>query len=183
VGNLALAMAECDDLSVCLIDADLRAAGLSSLFGLDDYPGLAEVLMQQQEPGRFMCRTPRSNLWVLPAGRHELDAGQALASTHLPELIAWLKRRHHYVLVDSAPALLFSDAGELAKVCDGVILTVALGSTRKEEADPRAGPAARGGRAGRRHGRHRRGEPAGRRAARVRGRGDLTRCPTSTTTR
>lgn len=135
VGNLALAMAECDDLSVCLIDADLRAAGLSSLFGLDDYPGLAEVLMQQQEPGRLMCRTPRSNLWVLPAGKPELDARTALASSHLPELIAWLKRRHHYVLLDSAPALLFSDAGELAKVCDGVILTVAIGSTRKAEAD------------------------------------------------
>jgi len=135
VGNLALAMAECDDVKVCLVDADLRAAGLSELFGVDDAPGLAEILLERRDPERMLFPTGRANLQVLPAGKPGLDPSQALASTHLPELVAWLKRRYLYVLVDCAPVLLFSDAGELGKVADGSILTVSLGGTFKSEAD------------------------------------------------
>ena len=135
VGNLALAMAECDDVKVCLVDADLRAAGLSELFGVDDAPGLAEILLERREPEAMLFPTGRPNLHVLPAGKPDLDPSQALASTHLPELVAWLKRRFLYVLVDCAPVLLFSDAGELGKVADGVVLTVSIGGTEKQEAD------------------------------------------------
>jgi len=135
VSNLALSMAECADLEVCLVDADLRAAGLSELFGLQGSPGVAEVLLQRSEPRPILCPTPRENLWLIPAGDPGEDANRTLASAYLPELIGWLKRRHRYVLIDSAPALLFSDAGELARVSDGVILTVAIGGTQKTEAD------------------------------------------------
>lgn len=135
VGNLALSLAECEDLSVCLVDADLRAAGLSELFGVADSPGLAEVLVHRMEPQRVMCPTAHKNLLLLPAGNPGERLSEALASTHLPELIAWLKRSHQYVLIDSAPVLLFSDAGELAKVSDGVILAVTIGGTLRSEAD------------------------------------------------
>ena len=135
VGNLALAMSECDDVKVCLVDADLRAAGLSELFGVDDRPGLAEILLERCEPESVLFPTGRANLAVLPAGKPGLDPSLALASTHLPELVAWLKRRFQYVILDCAPVLLFSDAGELGKVSDGSILTVSIGGTMKSEAD------------------------------------------------
>ena len=135
VGNLALALAECDDMRVCLVDADLRAAGVSALFGAEDMPGLAEILLHQEAPDRKLFPTGRENLRLLPAGRDGLDPSQALASTHLPELVGWLKRSHDWVLIDCAPVLLFSDAGTLGKVADGVILTVSLGATEKHQAD------------------------------------------------
>ena len=135
VANLALSLSECDDLNVCLVDADLRAAGLSDLFGVADSPGLAEVLLHHKDPQRVLRPTARKNLSLLPAGTSGEQASEALASTHLPELIAWLKRKHQYVLVDSAPVLLFSDAGELATVVDGVILAVAIDGTLRSEAD------------------------------------------------
>ena len=135
VANLALSMAECDDMNVCLVDADLRAAGLSDLFGVADAPGLSDVLLQRQDPKHLLRATTRKNLTLLPAGDPGERLNEALASTYLPELMSWLKRKHQYVLIDSAPVLLFSDAGELAKVCDGVILAVAIGATQKFEAD------------------------------------------------
>lgn len=135
VANLALCLAECEDLNVCLVDADLRAAGLSELFGVDDSPGLSDVLLQRKEPQRVLRPTARHNLSLLPAGTPGEGLSEALASSHLPELIGWLKRKHQYVLIDSAPVLLFSDAGELGKVVDGVVLAVAIGSTLKSEAD------------------------------------------------
>lgn len=135
VANLGLSLAECAELDVCLVDADLRAAGLSELFGVGRAPGLAEVLLQRTEPHEILCPTPRENLWLIPAGDPGEHASRAVASSYVAELLAWLKRRHGYVLIDSAPALLFSDAGELAKACDGAVLAVAIGETEKSEAD------------------------------------------------
>jgi capsular exopolysaccharide synthesis family protein len=135
VANLALSLAECQHLNVCLVDADLRARGLSELFGLASAPGLADVLLQRKEPQRVLRATSRSNLTLLPAGSPEESRSGALGSSYLPELISWLKRKHHYVLIDSAPVLLFSDAGELAQCVDGVILAVAIDGTLRHEAD------------------------------------------------
>lgn len=135
IGNLALCLAECSDLNVCIVDADLRARGLSELFGVTDSPGLSDVLLHGKEPHRVLRPTARPNLSLLAAGTPGDRLGAALASSYLPELIAWLKRKHTYVLVDSAPVLLFSDAGELAKAVDGVLLAVAIDSTLRHEAD------------------------------------------------
>jgi capsular exopolysaccharide synthesis family protein len=135
LANVALALTECETVSVCLVDADLRVSSQSMLFGTPREPGLSDMMLDQLAPGSVLRATAIPNLSLLTAGRHTDGPGEILTSAYMQELIGWLKRRFNYILFDSPPTLLFADAAELAAVIDGVILVVAIESTRRSDAD------------------------------------------------
>lgn len=135
LANVALALAEFQSLRVCLVDADIRGGGQSALFGTPREPGLSDLMLDKLAPGAVLRATALPNLSVITAGRLTDGASEVLTGGYMADLLAWLKRRFHYVLVDSPPTLLFADSAELATLCDGVILVVALGETRKSDAD------------------------------------------------
>jgi capsular exopolysaccharide synthesis family protein len=135
VANIALAMAESEALSVCLVDGDMRAGRLHRLFGLKPGPGLTDVLLDGVPPRAALQTSPVPNLSVISAGRLIENPGEIFGSDYIQELIAWLKRRHQYVFFDSPPCLSFADAAELAKVTDGVVLVVAISETTKADAE------------------------------------------------
>jgi capsular exopolysaccharide synthesis family protein len=135
LANIALALTEFADIRVCLVDADIRVAGQSSLFGTPREPGLSDLMLDKLSPGAVLRATAMPNLSVITAGRRTEGASEVLTSGYMGDLIGWLKRRFQYVLVDSPPTLMFADAAELATLCDGVILVVALDETLRADAD------------------------------------------------
>ncbi|MBM3985319.1 MAG: CpsD/CapB family tyrosine-protein kinase [Planctomycetes bacterium] len=135
VANIACALAECEALKVCLLDADLRGGTLHRLFGGLPGPGLTDVLLDGVAPRKALQSTPLKNLSLLSTGRAADNPGELFASAYLQELLAFLKRSHQYVIVDTPPALAFADAAELSKLMDGVILVVAISETTKRDAE------------------------------------------------
>ena len=135
VANLAAALAEAPQLKVCLVDSDLRAGHLHRLFGLPEAPGLTDVLLDGVPPQKALHATPLSNLSLVPVGRPTDAPGEVLASHYFQEFIAWLKRRHNYILFDSPPCLAVADACEVSKFIDGVVICVAIGETTKRDAE------------------------------------------------
>jgi capsular exopolysaccharide synthesis family protein len=135
LANIALSLTEFQSIKVCLVDADLRMGSQSTLFGTPREPGLSDLMLDKLEPSAVLRATAMPNLSVITAGRRTEGASEVLTSGYMRDLIGWLKRRFHYVLVDSPPTLLFADAAELATLCDGVILVVALEETIRADAD------------------------------------------------
>jgi capsular exopolysaccharide synthesis family protein len=135
LANVALALAEFRSIDVCLVDADIRSGSQSVLFGTPREPGLSDLMLDKLAPSAVLRATAMQNLSVITAGRPTEGASEVLTSGYMADLLGWLKRRFHYVLVDSPPTLLFADAAELATLCDGVILVVALEETQRSDAD------------------------------------------------
>src|SRR5258706_6079939 len=66
--NLALTMAREYQRPTCLIDANLRSPKLQTMFGLDDGPGLIDVLAGRATPDQALTLVEPAGVTVLPAG-------------------------------------------------------------------------------------------------------------------
>ncbi len=125
--NLALALASAGE-QVVVIDADLRRPWLHELLGLHREPGLSTVLYDDS-PSFDQFETSIDHLSVIPAGTEVPNPAELLGSGRMQRLISTLNTQFNYVLIDTPPALLFSDMLGLAPHCDGSILVARAGET------------------------------------------------------
>ncbi len=107
-----------------LIDADLRNPGLHRPFDLPAEPGFAEILRGEAEPEEAIRPTAMNRLWLLPAGRCDGEAIQALAQDRVRSILDALKERYDFIVVDSSPVLPVADALSLGQHTDGVLFSV-----------------------------------------------------------
>lgn len=129
--NLALTLAQRDN-HVLLADGDLRRPGIGSLLGLPSKPGLSDVLTGTCELDVAVQRVSAiPNLWALPAGTRPPNPAELLASTTMQNLLADLRARFNYVVIDSPPLLMVTDAAVLSRLADGVVLVVESGVTTR----------------------------------------------------
>jgi capsular exopolysaccharide synthesis family protein len=125
--NLAIAMASAGKRTL-LVDADLRRPRAHSLLGLDREPGLSHLLYDDNLDITAF-ETDIDSLWVLPAGETVPNPAELLSSQRMRDLIDNLGESFDYVIFDTPPVLLFSDALGLASRCDGTILVASAKST------------------------------------------------------
>jgi protein-tyrosine kinase len=126
--NLALTLSESYQQSVILIDADFRRPSLHALFGIDGTFGLMDALAAVEDrpaPLRSITKT----LSVLPAGRPSSDPMAGLTSARMKRLITEAREAFTWVIVDTPPVGLLTDANLLASMVDGTLLVVKAGAT------------------------------------------------------
>jgi protein-tyrosine kinase len=124
--NLALTLSESYHRRVLLVDADLRRPTVQRIFGLPPIGGLNEGLKATED--RPMAVTQVSErLFVLPAGRPEADPMAGLTSDRMRRFIAQASSAFEWVIVDTPPVGLLSDASLLSAFVDGVLLVVRSG--------------------------------------------------------
>lgn len=126
--NLALTLSESYKRNVLLIDADLRRPSVNTVFGMNGAPGLAEGLHSEEEP-QLLLHKVTSRLSILPAGKPSLDPMAALTSDRMRRLIDEAKEAFDWVIIDTPPVGLLTDANLLAAMVDGALLVVHAGST------------------------------------------------------
>jgi protein-tyrosine kinase len=132
--NLAVSLARNAGNRVLLIDGDLRRPTLHSLLGAPDSPGLSEYLMGSADVLALMQRGHRansvmspssdslSNLMFIPAGKCGDMSSELVGDHRLEELIATVAPHFDWILIDSPPVLAVTDAVELSRVADAVLL-------------------------------------------------------------
>jgi capsular exopolysaccharide synthesis family protein len=125
--NLALTLSGSYQRRVLAVDADLRQPCLHRQFGLANDTGLADVLRSPEAPYRPI--EVSSNLSVIPAGRINSSPVAALSSARMQSLLADAASRFDWVLLDTPPIGLLSDAKLVARVSDGVLLVIAADLT------------------------------------------------------
>ena len=130
--NLALSMATEKDKSVVLVDADVAKPHISRLLGLEDRPGLIDLLTDMDRSIQdTLVATDVRGLSILPAGREDEHATELLASSKMAALAEALSTTcaDRFVIFDSPPLLVTSEARVLAKSMGQIVLVVCAGKT------------------------------------------------------
>ena len=126
--NLALTLSESYRRTVLLVDGDLRRPSLHTIFQVDGQPGLSDGLISDEEPKLPLHRlSPR--LTILPAGQATSDPIGALTSDRMRRLIDEAREVFDWVIIDTPPVGLLTDAALLSSMADGVVLVVKAEST------------------------------------------------------
>jgi polysaccharide biosynthesis transport protein len=132
--NLAKVLAETGE-RVLLVDADLRHPMLGDVFGFENQVGLSDLLTDDLSPLTIkdaLRYDTDSRLYVLLAGQPSVNPATLLCSGRMRELLAFLREHFAYVIIDSPPALLFTDASVLSTLADAVLLVVRSGRSSQE---------------------------------------------------
>jgi len=112
-----------------LVDADLRNPRLHSVLGAESGPGLSEYLKGETDEFSIIQSGPMENLFLIPAGSRNENPAELVASGRMNVLLNRLQPLFDWIIVDSPPAAAVSDAAQLAKYCDGVIMVVRSNAT------------------------------------------------------
>ncbi len=103
---------------VVVIDGDLRKSKLHHTFKLKNDWGLTSYLSNQCDVEKIIHQTHVENLSFIPAGPMPPNPSELLYSERMRQLMKELKERFDYVLVDTAPIGLVSDAIPLVRSSD-----------------------------------------------------------------
>ena len=122
--NLALMVAQ-SDAKVILVDADIRKGRIAKYFKQKSVPGLSDCLSGQNSLDEVIHHSHvNENLSYITCGTHSPKPYELLESEEMKNLIAELRTRYDYVIIDTPPILLLSDALALVPVTDGTVLVV-----------------------------------------------------------
>ncbi len=131
VANLGAVFAQAGE-RVVLVSCDLRRPRLAEFFGLEEKTGLTTVLLGEQELADVVQPVAgHETLWLLGAGRVPANPAELLSSPATREVFAALRAEFDLVIIDSPPVLPVTDAAVLSKDCDGTLLVVAAGQTKR----------------------------------------------------
>ena len=121
--NLALSLAS-EGKRVILIDGDLRKQSLKASVGLDaPSDGLVEILSGNAKNFRLL-NVPNSTLLLL-SGDETTDRPQPLLDTpRLRQVLELLRSKLDYIIIDTPPAGILSDAATFAKYADATLYVV-----------------------------------------------------------
>jgi protein-tyrosine kinase len=139
--NLAMNLARNTVNNILLIDADLRRPTLHHLLGAPNTPGLSEYLAGTAELSEILQRDSAllavegsiegcvSKLTFIPSGQCGDNSSELVANHRIEELIATLSPHFDWIIIDSPPVLAVTDAVELSRAADAVLLIARGGRT------------------------------------------------------
>lgn len=128
--NVAIALSQRG--KTCLMDCDLRRRSVTHAFGCSGRSGWTDALTgKAPTDGAFVPVEGNENLFLAPAGSKSEAFGQLVAPDKMKEFMPGLRSRFDYVVIDSPPAIPFSDARVLAQFADEVILVGKYGLTTR----------------------------------------------------
>ncbi|MFO0877274.1 MAG: polysaccharide biosynthesis tyrosine autokinase [Gemmataceae bacterium] len=107
-----------------LIDGDLRNPAQHEQFEQPLEPGLCEWLRGEVELDEIVRPTLTSRLWMIPAGKLDGHALQALAQDTVGKGFEHLKEQYDFIVLDTSPVLPVPDALLLGEHVDVVLLSV-----------------------------------------------------------
>lgn len=129
---LQLAMAASrDGRRVVLVDADIRAQGLTRMLGVPERTGLTELALQHLDVDASVHYLPVSDELLLPvvaAGGRVEDAGSFFRAPGFRKALQRIKDESELVMLDSSPLLAVADTSVIAGQVDGIVLVVDRGA-------------------------------------------------------
>ena len=132
VVNLGLTLAMLPSFRVLIVDCDLRRGTLDKWLGIEDQPGLSDLLEGSVGLQGVIVRSGDQELYVMPRGKSKIPAAELLQPSILGKHFRRMSENFDLVLIDSPPLNLITDAQLIASSCDAVLLIArAFSTTRK----------------------------------------------------
>jgi capsular exopolysaccharide synthesis family protein len=129
--NLALTLARRPDTRVLVIEADLRRPTISALFSSTQLRGISEWNQNQLALESSLYRVRDTPVWLLAAGQAMDEPLPLLESGRFAQMLEKVAANFDWVLLDATPLLPMADSTSLARLCDGVLVVVRDGYTRR----------------------------------------------------
>lgn len=130
--NVAVALAE-EGKSVLFIDADLRHPSVAHKLGIEGHVGLSHVLSRQASPADVIQKYWKPNLHIMPAGKRPANASILLNSDLMKEMVERALTQYDYVIIDTAPLSVASEATVFGRMAGGLVLVTGKGVVEKKE--------------------------------------------------
>lgn len=130
--NLAIAFVLNGQRTI-LVDADMRHPTIHTLFGLQDKPGLGDLLIGSAGVNDVLQPTTVDGLYVVTCGTIPANATEVMGSPRMQEIINMLTAQADMLVVDSPHVIGLADAPSLAAATDASILVWQPGRASKSE--------------------------------------------------
>ena len=132
--NLAITFAQTGS-KVLLIDADLRKPKIHQYLGVVKSDGLTTILSKQKSFEDVVYHNLRPGLDCLTSGSIPPNPAELLGSESMGELMKKLNKEYDYILIDTPPVTVVTDAVALSSYVSGILLIVREGYTNYESID------------------------------------------------
>ena len=114
-----------------IVGLDLRKPKIFGDFKLDNSSGVVNYLIGQKSADEIIQKTEIPYLDVITSGPIPPNPAELLLSESMKELLDDLKTKYDYIILDTPPVGLVSDALELAPYCDVILYIVRQNVTKK----------------------------------------------------
>lgn len=130
--NLGITMSQ-RGLNTIIIDGDLRKPALHKLLDMDLKKGLTDCIINpEMSIDDIIKKTSIENLSLITAGDTPPNPTDLLESESMKTIIKKIKKRFDFVIVDSPPIMVVSDAVVISRILDGVLIVIESKRTRKD---------------------------------------------------
>ena len=129
--NLAISIANTTK-KVLLIDGDMRKPTVHRYFGLENKNGLSEILAGLTNEVKIR-KTEVENLHVLTSGQIPPNPAELFGSRQMDNLLSYVRDFFDYVIIDTPPVNLVTDAAILAEKITGYVFVVQSGKNHYYE--------------------------------------------------
>jgi capsular exopolysaccharide synthesis family protein len=120
---------------VVLVDLDLHKPKQANAFNLMNDTGVTSYLVGKAKLNEIIKDTPIENLQVVLTGPRTPNASELILDPMLEEMINELKTMYDYVILDTPPVGLLSDALALMKFSDLNVYVLKAGFSKKDFVD------------------------------------------------
>ncbi|TAF79399.1 MAG: polysaccharide biosynthesis tyrosine autokinase [Sphingobacteriales bacterium] len=127
--NLASTMALIDK-KVILIAADLRRSKVHRTFNIKNKIGLSTYLSKQNTLDEVIIPSNQPNMDLMIAGHIPPNPAELMYTNRLVEMITELRKRYDYIIFDTAPIGLVSDALPLIRMSDINLFVIRAGKSK-----------------------------------------------------
>ena len=129
--NLAISFAEMNN-RVLLVDCDLRRPKLARLLKMSSKVGLSNVLVKPDLLEQAVQASKVPNLDVLPTGDVPPNPSELLGSSRMHKLLEKLREQYDYIILDTSPVNMVTDACVLVPESSGVLFVVRANRSERD---------------------------------------------------
>lgn len=132
--NMGITLAHADS-KVLIIDCDLRKPTIHKKFGLSNRTGLTNILAQKLDFRNNMQTVAQiPNLYFITSGPLPPNPSEIVGSEKMKDLMFEVHQEFDYIILDTPPIGVVTDAAQLSSFMDGVILVLESGNVEIEAA-------------------------------------------------
>jgi capsular exopolysaccharide synthesis family protein len=131
--SLAITLAQAGQRTL-VIDADMRRPRMHEALDRPQEPGLSNVLVGEVKATDAVRTTSVPNLSVLAAGHIPPNPAELLGSKKYGDLLADLKTRFDWIIIDAPPVMPVTDASVVAHSAGGVLFVIGSEMTPRQTA-------------------------------------------------